>query len=69
MNNRHAIVDETGLVVNMIIWEGAEFLPPRNHTVIQLNATYEANGPVGIGDTYDAVHDTFILLDRLNRES
>ena len=66
MNNRHAIVDEAGLVVNMIIWEGSEFLPPRNHIVIQLNDRYESKGRVGIGDTYDAMTDSFVLANRIS---
>lgn len=33
---RFAIVNkDTKRVVNCIIWEGAEFLPPKNHYVIQ----------------------------------
>jgi hypothetical protein len=68
MNNRHAIVNEQGLVVNMIVWEGAEFLPPRNHTVINLNDRYEANGRVGIGDTYKFDTDSFVLLDRTAKD-
>lgn len=33
---RFAIVDkDTKKVVNCIIWEGAEFLPPRNHFVVR----------------------------------
>lgn len=35
MKNRHALVDaKTGLVRNIIIWEGHEFVPPRDHYVI-----------------------------------
>lgn len=64
MNNKHAVINEKGVVVNMIIWEGDPFLPPHNHMVIQLNDRYEANGAIYIGDTYDAVKDVFILADR-----
>lgn len=33
---RHAIVNkDTKKVVNVVIWQGAEWLPPRNHLVIQ----------------------------------
>lgn len=50
---RHAIVNnETKKVVNVVIWEGAEWLPPRNHLVIQ-------NDQADIGDDYDSTSDTF----------
>lgn len=39
-------------VVNIIDWEGAEWLPPRNHLVIR------ADG-VNIGDIYDQETKTF----------
>jgi len=68
MNNRHAIVNEQGLVVNMVVWEGAEWLPPRNHTVINLNDRYESNGKIGIGDTYNFDTDSFVLLDRTAKD-
>lgn len=42
---RHAIVDKSGMVVNVVIWEGGEWLPPRDHYVIK-------NETVDIGDTY-----------------
>lgn len=42
---RHAIVDLNNIVVNVVIWEGAEWLPPRNHTVVQSDTA-------GIGDIY-----------------
>ena len=56
MNNqriRHAIVDQNNVVVNVVIWNGAEWLPPRGHLVVQ-------NDTVGIGDIYDPETNTFI---------
>ncbi len=50
---RHAIVDmDTRKVVNVVIWKGAEWLPPRNHWVVQ-------NDRVDIGDLYDPDKNTF----------
>lgn len=49
---KHAIINQDNKVVNIIIWEGAEWLPPRNHTVVRSD---EAN----IGDIYDPVTNTF----------
>lgn len=46
------VENETKLVVNVIDWEGAEWLPPRNHLVIR---TDEAN----IGDVYNTETKTF----------
>lgn len=54
---RHGICDKTGLVVNVVIWEGAEWLPPRDHYVIQ-------DDGVDIGDTYDFESKVFIKPDR-----
>lgn len=43
MNQRHAIIDpKTGLVRNIIIWNGAEFLPPRDHYV-----AHNCDGQIG----------------------
>ncbi len=42
---KHAIVNKENLVVNVIIWEGAEWLPPRDHMVVRSD---HAN----IGDIY-----------------
>ena len=39
------VENETNIVVNSIIWNGAEFLPPRNHLVIQSDTAR-------IGDIY-----------------
>lgn len=41
----HAIVNLDGIVVNIVIWEGHEWLPPRNHYVIQSDTAR-------IGDNY-----------------
>lgn len=50
---RHAIVNnETKEVVNVVIWEGAEWLPPRGHLVVQ-------DDTVNIGDIYDEETNTF----------
>jgi hypothetical protein len=49
---RHAIVNKDNIVVNVIIWEGKEWLPPRDHLVIQ-------NDKVDLGDIYDPATNTF----------
>ena len=46
MTTRYAIVNQEGLVVNVVEWAGAEWLPPRNHYVI-------ASDTAGIGYKYD----------------
>lgn len=53
--SRFAIVNTENKVVNVIIWEGAEFLPPRNHLVVKCPTGY-----TNIGDTYDSDTNTFI---------
>ena len=50
---KHAIVDKDNKVVNVVIWEGAEWLPPRNHIVIR-------SDDACIGDIYDPVRDVFL---------
>jgi hypothetical protein len=43
MKNRHALIDpKTGLVRNIIIWEGAPFLPPQDHYVV-----HNCDGQIG----------------------
>lgn len=43
---RHAIINnQTKKVVNVVIWEGTEWLPPRDHLVV-------ASDSADIGDTY-----------------
>lgn len=49
---RFAIVNQDNVVVNVIIWGGAEFLPPRNHRVVQ-------NDSVDLGDIYNPDDNTF----------
>ncbi len=35
MKHNHALIDpKTGLVRNVIVWEGAEWTPPRDHYVV-----------------------------------
>ena len=46
MTTRYSIVNQEGLVVNVLEWAGAEWLPPRNHYVI-------ASDTAGIGYKYD----------------
>lgn len=58
---RHAIVNKDGQVINVIIWEGAEFLPPRNHYVIR-------DDFVDIGDSYDFNKKIFIKPDRTAKD-
>jgi len=49
-----AVVDAaTNIVVNIIVWEGGEWLPPRNHLVIKSDTA-------NIGDIYDPATKTFI---------
>lgn len=44
---RHAIIEhKTNLVVNCVEWHGAEWLPPRNHLVVNSQTA-------DIGDIYD----------------
>jgi len=49
---RHGIVNQDNVVVNVIIWNGAEWQPPRGHWVVQ-------DDKVNIGDIYDP--DTKII--------
>lgn len=50
---RHAIIENsTKIVVNCVEWHGAEWLPPRNHLVVQSETA-------NIGDIYDEVTKTF----------
>jgi len=48
----HAIINQDGIVVNIVIWEGHEWTPPRNHTVVQTDIAR-------IGDIYDFDKQTF----------
>lgn len=59
---RHAIIDpQTWEVVNVIIWEGAEWLPPRGYMVVQADIC-------DIGDHYDNQTNTIIRADRTQRD-
>jgi hypothetical protein len=50
---RHAIIEnETKKVVNCVVWDGAEWLPPRNHLVVESETA-------NIGDVYDENAKTF----------
>jgi hypothetical protein len=52
---RHAIVNKENKVVNVVIWEGAEWLPPRNHLVV-----HDKTELCNIGDMYDPKTNLFI---------
>lgn len=50
---RHAIINnETKKVVNVVIWEGKEWLPPKNHLVVQSDSA-------DVGDDFDEKSCTF----------
>ena len=50
---RHAIINnETNKVVNVILWDGNEWLPPKNHLVVQSDLA-------NIGDDYNRNSNTF----------
>lgn len=60
---RHAIIDpKTNRVINVVIWNGAEWLPPRNHIVLQHDS-------VDIDDIYDPSTGSIIKIDRTAKES
>lgn len=43
MKNRHALIDaKTGLVRNIIIWEGKQLVPPKDHYVV-----HDCEGQIG----------------------
>ncbi len=53
---RHALINEQGLVVGCIVWDGAEWLPPKNHYVVF--------SPIcDVGDTYDFEKEEFFRPD------
>lgn len=61
MKNRHAIIDaKTGLVRNVVIWDGAEWLPPRDHFVVN-----DCDGQ--IGDYWHQDSDTFYTQNMKRR--
>jgi len=53
MANFALVENETNLVVNIIVWDGAKWLPPRDHSVIQSDTA-------NIGDLYDPQTQTFL---------
>lgn len=57
--SRHAIIDRQGNVVNIIEWEGAEWLPPRNHYVIQSDTA-------DVGDQYNFITKQFTKWHIIN---
>ncbi len=61
MKNRHAIIDpKTGLVRNVVVWEGAEWLPPRDHYVV-----HDCEGL--IGDYWDQDRKCFYTMNGKHR--
>jgi len=52
MANFAVVENESKIVVNVIVWDGAEWLPPRNHMVIQSDTA-------NIGDIYNVETGTF----------
>lgn len=56
----HLIINADKRVVNRVIWEGAEFLPPRNHTVKRCDCGQ-------IGDYWDEEADSYIF-GRMNED-
>lgn len=55
---RFAVIEnDSKRVVNVIIWRGAEWLPPRDHLVIPSDTA-------NIGDTYDEESKEFMRGDR-----
>jgi|SRR5690606_749612 len=61
MEDRHVLIHaKTGLVTNIIIWKGKEWLPPRDHYVI-----HNADGE--IGDYWHQDTNTFYTPDKKRR--
>lgn len=55
---RFAIVNrETGKVVNVILWEGGEFLPPFGHLVVRSDFC-------DVDDTFDFEKNVIVRADR-----
>ena len=49
---RYALVNDSGLAVNVILWDGTEpYDPPESHTLHLL----DDDSPVGIGWEYDGI--------------
>lgn len=51
--SRHAVINKNNVVVNVIIWDGREWLPPKDHYVIRSDYC-------NLGDTYDRLRNEFI---------
>jgi hypothetical protein len=49
---RHAVVNQQNKVVNVIIWEGSPWQPPKDHYVVR-------SDKCDIGDTYDPATNSF----------
>lgn len=61
MKNHHALVDaKTGLVTNVVVWDGAEWQPPRNHYVV-----HDCEG--AIGDYWDQDKNCFYTSNGKHR--
>lgn len=55
---KHCIIDpKNGEVVNVVIWEGAEWLPPRGYLVVRSDIA-------NIGDIFNIETGEFELIDR-----
>lgn len=52
---RHAIINKDNRVVNIVVWEGSEWLPPRDHLVMEVSKM-----DCHIGDIYDPGMNAFI---------
>lgn len=61
MKNNHALIDaKTGLVRNIIVWEGAEWLPPKDYYVV-----HDCEG--AIGDFWDQEQECFFTRNKKRR--
>lgn len=57
IKDRYALVDKNGEVKSVIIWNGNEYLPPKDHSMVY--------GPAAdIGDSYDMQSGVFSKPDR-----
>lgn len=52
---RYALIDLNGIITNIIEWEGAEFLPPRDHHMLPCDTA-------NCGDLYDFNTKEFTLV-------
>lgn len=59
---RHGIVNaKTGKVVNIILWEGASFLPPAGHYVVR-------HDEIDVDDDYDITTTTLNKRNKTQRD-